>query len=192
MDAIDYTKLSTEELDALITKYRALGDVEVTPEEELADDDAKVAELNNLAEAHGSFHILTQPELDADPELVKEGFTELEEVLMTVAELTALSGLVSAASDKAAADEEAAKKAAEVTPEASGVGESPIQAPAPAATGALASAASDLIYNGKTVLAVRDTLIQGKTYKEVDIPNETHTLTVEDFNAQVLPREAAV
>lgn len=51
-----------------------------------------------------------------------------------------------------------------------------------------ANVPEDLVYRGKTVIAVRNRIINGRSYKEVELPGETQTLTLEDFAAEVRPR----
>lgn len=242
----DYTKLTPEEVDAELAKYREFGGLEVAPEETLADDAAKLAELQRLAEAHGFFYTLTDEDMEANPVLASEDLKSGEDVLLTAPELKELQDNVTA---KAAADAEAnapvvgsactmedgvtagtmqddpanpgtlvctvapAPTGNAVAPAPTGSVAAPATAPAQASAPAGGTAAStaapavadddteeevpanilekELVYLGKTVLAVRDRLVNGKTYKEVDIPNETHTLTHEDFKAKVVARDAS-
>lgn len=192
----DLTTLTTEELDAELKKYRDLGDIEVALEADLPDDESRVAELKRLAETHGTFYVITEEDLAASPVLVENEFTAGEEVLLTADELEEIQ-LASESAKKAKANEAsgdaqqaptsttAQPTTESVTPENS---KSQEEAPVVAPSVSSIAGTDDLVYQGKTVLAVRDRLINGKTYKEVDIPNETHTLSLEDFTAQVLPR----
>ncbi len=48
----------------------------------------------------------------------------------------------------------------------------------------------DLVYRGKTVIRHQNKLIHGNRYIEVDCASEVYTLTPEEFEAEVLPRNA--
>lgn len=188
----DYSTLTPEQVDAEIAKYRALGDIEVAPEETLTDDAAKLTELTRLAEAHGQFYTLTQEDLDANPTLVEEKFAAGENVLLTSPELKEIQDAVAA--KKAAEAPEGTTTEELVVPDgnegANVTGVATPIAPAAEEETIAQKVHDDLVYLGKTVLGVRDRLINGKTYKEVDVPGETHTLTHDEFNENVTPRAA--
>lgn len=169
----------------------AAGDIVLLTSEEVEDLAAKAAN-----EGDEATFVITQEDLDAHPALVEAGFEAGQEVTGTfLADADVPQEVLEAF--------EAARKAregADAPPAPSGEGPGPVEADkggsddvenAPAAEDDAPIASGELVFRGRTVHEVRNKIIGGRLYKEVDMGSHVETLTEADFAEQVRPRESA-
>lgn len=195
--------------------------IEVAAPETLPNRDAAIAEIERLREVAGYPHFVTEDDLNGvlKDEAVEVGemvFITKEEMDQIQADadqkgergalIEQLSGLVEEGPTKAdflaslesrtneALSELFAqmKASLESAPDAQKP-VAPSTAPNGPGTNVSPSGAADedLVYKGKTVIRHGNKLIHGKLYIEVDVSTEVYTLTPEEFEAEVLPRDRA-
>lgn len=143
--------------------------------------------------------VLTEADLAAHEVLGATGFKAGDEFTGTVladedlpAEVVAqYEAFVTA--KKAEAEAPAADVVAgPAAPEVSGTDSARVKGTAPQRTVRTpVDATADLVYLGKTVIQHRTKIVHGKSYKEVDVGTETYTITSEEFERDVQPREVA-
>lgn len=141
------------------------------------EDDVVLAEVADLEKA---------AELDAEAEKRDEILDELEDLgdVVSDEEAEALS-----TADLEARLEEAKKKAQTAPGADEGTKDQGDTNVAPEASQEV-EAGVQLYFQKKPVTAVRTRIINGRSYKEVEVVGETYTLTQEEFSAQVRPAES--
>lgn len=215
----DLKKAKTAELEAELELYRSMGDVQVASADELTNNAKRVEEIERLQKEHGFPLVVTEEFLTENPAIADimndNGVKVGDTVMLSQDDLDAETkrrtkvALVGKAS--ALVEDNAEKPAFVESLDAMSVEELETLIPkmeaelernkdggggTPPARGGNRGGASPVgddverVYGGKTVTKVENRILHGKSYRDVTVSTgETFTITVEEFEDKVKPRQ---